>query len=553
MKKLNLKKKEIDPVESWFKKLFTTQKQSKVVLTQEEFNTLKSASHKYVRGFEAAKSSFLQGNWNQGNVKIDADIYNDQERLVQLSRNLEQNNAIQKKFLSEREINVVGPTGFILNSQAKDFISGIATLDVIGNSVIEEAFIKWSKARYCDITGKNSFKEIQRILERTRARDGEVLIRKIRQKATKENPFGFSIQVLDPQRLDINYNGKLDNGNVIKMGVELNSYAKPIAYHLKTNESQAISNGTYGSAKRERVPARDIIHAFKALSPEQTRGIPEGHAVFSLMANLEEFQRAALMASKIGASSSIYLERTDDSGNTTLEAMADAVEEIDDLEHFIMEVSPGDIRVLPKGTTMKTFDAKYPESNFVSYVQFMLKQIASGLNVSYFVLANSLESVNYTSSRTGLISERDHYKREQAWVIENILEPIYEDWLETSMLNGAIKLFSGSIIPATKLDKFISNYRFHGRRWDWVDPLKDANANILMINNGLASLTQVLAEQGMEYEDILADKKREKELRAIYGVEEPVAEDNKAVVQKLVEEDEKEEAESDEDEEATTE
>lgn len=506
------------PVQGWFSKLINTKKEDRVILTQEEFNILKSAASKYRRGFEAAKPSFLKSNWSTGNLRIDADIYNDQERLVQMARNLEQNNAIMKKFLTEREINVVGPNGFVLNSQAKDYNNGVMTLDVVGNKVIEEHWEKWSKAKYCDITGKYSFKELTRLLERTRARDGEVLIRIIRFKANKENPFGFSLQVLDPQRLDTSYNVRLDNGNQIVMGIEINQYGKPIAYHLKTKDVITPITGTYGAGNRERVLARDIIHKYKTMSQEQIRGVPEGHSVFSLMANLEEFQRAALIAAKIGASSSIYLQRTDDSGNSTIENLADIVEQDDELDSFIMEVSPGDIRVLPKGTEMKTFDAKYPESNFVNYVQFMLKQIASGLNVSYFVLANSLESVNYTSSRTGLISERDGYKREQNWFIENILQPIYEDWLETAMLNNAIKLTNGSIIPITKLDKFLSSYRFHGRRWDWVDPLKDANANILMINNGLASLTQVLAEQGIEYEDILADMKYEQELRATYGI-----------------------------------
>lgn len=506
------------PVQGWFSKLINTKKEDKVILTQEELNVLKSAASKYKRGFEAAKPSFLKSNWSHGNLRIDADIYNDQERLVQMARNLEQNNAIMKKFLTEREINVVGENGFNLNSQAKDYTNGKLELDTVGNKVIEEHWEKWSKAKYCDITGKFSFRELQRILEKTRARDGEVLIRIIRFKANKENPYGFSLQVLDPQRIDTSYNVTLDNGNKVVMGVEINQFGKPMAYHLKTKDTINPIIGTYGAGNRERVLARDIIHKFKAISQEQIRGVPEGHSVFSLMANLEEFQRAALMAAKIGASSSIYLERTDDSGNSTIENLADMVEQDDELEEFIMQVSPGDIRVLPRGTSFKSFDAKYPESNFVNYVQFMLKQIASGLNISYFVLANSLESVNYTSSRVGLISEQNGYKREQEWFIENILQPIYEDWLETAMLNNAIKLNGGAVIPIIKLDKFLNEYRFHSRRWSLVDPLKDANAHILLIKNGLASRTQVLAEQGVEYEDILADMKYEQELRQAYGI-----------------------------------
>ncbi len=510
--------KQNDGILNWFSKLTSTPKEEKVVLTQKQFELLKKVAKKYRKGFEAAKQSFLRNNWTVGNSRIDADIYNDQERLVQLARNLEQNNPIMKKYLTEREINVVGPSGFSVNSQAKDYNGTQMVLDVIGNKVVEDSFKKWGKARYCDITGKHSFVEMQRILEKTRARDGEVLIRIIRGKATKENPFGYSLQLLDPQRLDISYNTNLDNGNIVKMGCELNQFGKVVAYHLRLKEQQSVINGSYHTALRERVDAKDIIHKFKATSAEQTRGYPEGANTFSLMADLAEFMTAALYAAKVGASSSIYLQRTDEGTDTTITALADVVEEDEDLEKFIMEVDPGSIRLLPKGTEMRTFDAKYPESNFVNYVQFMLKQIASGLNVSYFVLANSLESVNYTSSRTGLISERDGYKREQEWFIENILEPIYEDWLETAMLNNAIKLNSGSVIPVTKLDKFLSSYKWFGRRWQWVDPLKDATANIMLIENGLASRTQILAEQGIEYEDILADIKYEEQLRETYGV-----------------------------------
>jgi len=468
MNKVNITKKEKDVVKGWFGSLLNTKKESKVIITEDEYKTLQNVSKKYRmdnrRSFAAAKASFLQGNWTQGNVKIDADIYNDQERLVQLSRNLEQNNAIQKKYLNMVETNEVGPNGFILNCQARDYVKNKPELDTVGNSVIEEAFIKWGKAKFCDITGKLSFKEMQRLLSKTRKRDGEILIRIIRQNATSENPFGYSLQLLDPQRLDINYSVKLQNGNIVKMGVELNGYGKPVAYHLRIpSDSSSASVTNYLSDKRERVNARDIIHRFKLISPEMTRGVPEGHAVFFLMSHLEEFQEAALMAAKVGASSSIYLQRTDESGNTSLENLADAIEEQDELKDFIMEVSPGDIRVLPKNVEYKEFKPSYPEGNFVNYVSFMLKQIASGLNVSFFVLANSLENVNYTSSRTGLLEERDGWKREQQWFIENVLEPIYEDWLETSMLNNAIKLNGGSIIPVSKLEKFISSYRFYGR------------------------------------------------------------------------------------------
>ena len=53
-------------------------------------------------------------------------------------------------------------------------------------------------------------------------------------------------------------------------------------------------------------------------------------------------------------------------------------------------------------------------------------------------------------------------------------------------------------------------------KWDWVDPQKDARAEIEQIDAGLKSRTQALAERGYDAEqvdaEIAADQAREKSL-----------------------------------------
>lgn len=475
---------------------------------------------KQKKQFKAALPSLMRGNFGSYRTKLDSELLTAQHKLVGIARGLEKNNSMMKKYLNMVETNIVGPDGFLLISQAYDLVGNNKKLDIIGNTIIEEHYKNWSQAKYCDVAGKLSFKEAQRLAARTWKRDGEILIRFVIEKASKQNPYGFSIQVLDPQRIEHNLNTTLANGNVIVMGVEMTPYGKPIAYHLRTQdaESRLAVNAIYAGTV-ERVPSDQILHKFKAISQEQSRGVPEGHSVFEIMIHLEEFLEAALIASKVGAASSLYLEKTENTQLEAIDQIADAVETDEEgVQEFYAEVDPGTIRQLPAGTTLKSFDAHYPEANFSPYVQLMLKMIASGLNVSYFVLANSLEKVNYTSSRTGLLEERDGWKREQSWFIENIMEPIYEKWLEISLLNGAIKFVNGNSIPASKIDKFSNSYRFYGKRWDWVDPLKDTNANILQIANGLTSVTRVLAEKGIEFEDILIEKKKEQELMIAYGI-----------------------------------
>lgn len=60
--------------------------------------------------------------------------------------------------------------------------------------------------------------------------------------------------------------------------------------------------------------------------------------------------------------------------------------------------------------------------------------------------------------------------------------------------------------------------RFVPRGWDWVDPLKDVQANVLAIKSGLKTLTEVVGEQGKDFEDVLDQVASEKEMTEKVGV-----------------------------------
>jgi capsid protein len=58
-------------------------------------------------------------------------------------------------------------------------------------------------------------------------------------------------------------------------------------------------------------------------------------------------------------------------------------------------------------------------------------------------------------------------------------------------------------------------------KWDWVDPMKDARAEIEQIAAGLKSRSQALAERGYDADqvdaEIAADKARERKLGLEFG------------------------------------
>ena len=85
------------------------------------------------------------------------------------------------------------------------------------------------KSAFCSVNQRQSWLDIQRVVLRSVARDGSVLIRKVR---GFDNEFRFALQVLEADLLDIDYNAQLKNGNKVRMGIELDKWERPVAYHI---------------------------------------------------------------------------------------------------------------------------------------------------------------------------------------------------------------------------------------------------------------------------------------------------------------------------------
>jgi capsid protein len=100
----------------------------------------------------------------------------------------------------------------------------------------------------------------------------------------------------------------------------------------------------------------------------------------------------------------------------------------------------------------------------------------------------------------------------QSFIIEHFVDPIYRQWLASAMLNNSFPL------PPTRFDKFADATVWRGRGWNWVDPLKEINAAVVGLNNGILSMQDVAAQYGRDVEETFSAIQRDKELAAQYGL-----------------------------------
>lgn len=439
------------------------------------------------RGFEAGKFTRLTHSLRPATASMNADLRGGLETMRNRSRTLFQNNDYARRFGRMVQANIVGSNGFSLMVRA---LGNTGQPDKTDSDAVEAGFRKWSAAGVCDVSGRHSFAALCRILVETAARDGEFLVRKVLDKSAG-NKFGFALQLLDPARIDTSYNVEAVNGNRIIMGVEVNTFRRPVAYHLLTTNP-----GDSAQRVRERVPADEVYHGFLASDAEQVRGVPWSHSTMLTLHNLSEFENSALLAARKGADTLGFFVSPNGEPPTP-----DAMGAED--EPIVVSV-PGSYDTLPEGYDFKPYDSRYPDAILAAFSKYFLRRIASGWNVAYHNLANDLEGVNFSSIRSGTLDERDHWMALQAWFVDAFLTPVYLDWLRAALLKNALVTQFGSPLPSAKFDKYAA-HGWQGRRWQWVDPLKDITASIDAINAGLASPMSIAAQQGVDVEDVLDD------------------------------------------------
>ena len=450
------------------------------------------------------------------------------------SRQLCMNDPYAKRFLSLLVTNIVGDQGIRLQNQAmqpdmngKKDRNGrpIMVFDVWANEGIEAAWDDWSMEGMCDVTGEHSLVDLQATVVRSVARDGEILVHKV--YGREWNKYGFALQLIEADYLDEDYWKLLPNGNRIIMGVEKNPWGKRVAYHILTLHPGEMMMGfapqqlvpqaqIYGANGKwyQRVPAEEIIHIGVSERPGQTRFVPWMYASMIRLNHLDAYEEAAIINARIGASKMGFFKTSGD-----LEGLA--TDKADD-GTLLTEADPGTFSKLPEGYEFQAFDPKYPDAEFKPFNSAMLHGITAGWDMAYSSVTGDLNEVNFSSIRSGKIDERDVYKMLQQFHIRKLLGPgaqkVFPCWLDTALMLGSIRMQNGIALPYSKKDKFNSP-KWQPRGFDWVDPKNDIEADLMAVNGGFMTRSEVCGKRGKDFRDVCAELAEEKRIADEYSLD----------------------------------
>lgn len=479
---------------AWFSRKQTTPALVQIEHSQVSTSTEDAKQKKNkVRSFMSELfGGYLNSGWQTQSSSLDYQLISKLVSTRAKARSLATSNAYVSNYLQIVVNNVVGSAGFTLQATNTDNSGNLTTLN---NNRLEEQWAKFSKN--CSIDNKHTLTTFLSLIMKTLPVDGEAFI-----QIVERSDGTFRLKLIDAALVDEAINTNLQNGGKIVMGVELDADGAPVAYHVK----RGYDGETALRGKSIRIPASDIIHIYDPLQVTQTRGFSWLAPVLGTLHQLEEYNKAELVSARVRANHVQYVKMTD----AAINLLGDAALDPDLITEY--KTAPGATVTLDPGYEVVDAGGSNLPTAYAEFVSNILKQIASGLHVSYNALATDLSDVNYSSMRSGLLLEREYWKLVQNMLIDRVLGVVYERFVDNLFLYNKITVV-GVAVP----EKFKS-YKLMARGWDWVDPLKDVEASVTALAAGLTTRTALLAEKGIDFEDLINQRKREDELLAAAGL-----------------------------------
>lgn len=352
---------------------------------------------------------------------------------------------------------------------------------------VESAFAKWSKSI--------GFAEKLRIMEMSRIRDGEsfaILINnpKVPEKGLTDVTLDLKIyecdQVQDPNDygFDPLYNDGIrydSSGNVISYTF-LKQHPGSSYYNLDTVE----------------IPAESVIHWFLPRRAGQFRGMPEMQSALPLFGQLRRFTLATLTAAETAAMIAAIMSSTIPPDSTNADSAVDP--ELWDR----IPLKRGSLLTAPPNSSISQLKAEQPTSTYKEFKGEILNEIGRSGSVPFNVIAGNSSGYNFSSGRLDHVPYHRSIKVKRYRMRERAIDVIFMAFIDEAALIGEI--------PAKLPPIWEWNWYWNFDGFSSIDPLKEANANRVMLDSGETNLAKIHSANGDDWESMVRQRAREQKL-----------------------------------------
>ena len=454
----------------------------------------------------------------------DSDLIYELPTLVSRSRDLVRNHGVASGGIQTINDNVVGG-GLRLSARPNYRVLGKSKEWADEWSKKTEAlWQEYSESTECDAANELTFSSLTSLVFQSRLINGEALALPLWLNK-RGHKYSTKFQLLEPDRL-CNPHYRMNN-NKLRSGIEVNQYGGAVAYWFTKYHPGDRFIYTLKNTWR-RVPAytnfgrKRVIHVYEKERSGQTRGKPILSSIMPMFKMLDHYEKSELQAAVVNAMIAAFIETPLDQESIVDLFGGESEDYLKAKKDWDVQLRGGSVIPMFPGDKIAPFTPGRPNAAYGSFVENVLRHIGTGLNLPYELLFKDFSKTNYSSARASLLEAWRYFLGRRKWLANYWAKPCYVLWLEESINKGLIDA------PNFYENKNAwSRCKWVGPGKGWIDPVKEANAAGIRMENNVSTLEEECASQGLDWEEVLEQRAREiekqKEL-GIYKENEPVKE-----------------------------
>lgn len=375
----------------------------------------------------------------------------------------------------------------------------------------------WKKfVPYADADGVLDVYGMQTLGVRSWLDGGEVFLRRRPRDLTLPLPAPVQFQLLEADMvplLDADTWQGLPVGNTIRQGIERNKYGRRVAYWCyKNHPGDGEGKPTEGDLVR--ILASEMVHIFEPKRPGQLRGVSELAPVLVRLRASMDFEDAVLDRQKLANLFTMFITRQlPESADIDFDPDTGLPKWYDKNGNPMVGLEPGISQELQPGEDVKFANPPEAGTTFSEYMRTTHLGTAAGANLPYELMSGDIKDISDRTLRV-VINEFRRFARQRQWqiVIPMLCQPMVRWWAEAAALKGDIALDQIEEAQAPT---------WSPEGWEYIHPTQDAEGKAKLIEAGIVSRDDVIAERGDDPAEVderrAAAKAREKKL----GLEAP--------------------------------
>ncbi|HUX02797.1 MAG TPA: phage portal protein [Phycisphaerae bacterium] len=413
-------------------------------------------------------------------------------RMIALSRDFMLNEPVVAQGVRRLVDNIV-QTGFQFDPQTGD--AGVDT-------ELRNRFTAWAEdPEQCDLGGESTFHEFERNGLIQWVVDGDHFFL----------PIGDRLQSVEAHRCRTPSNAARKDSKVRRQGracvhgVLIDETRRHLEYWFTRDELDPMSSFTRikdvnSVLARNDAGHRQVYHVYRPDRMSQTRGVSLFAPVADVIGMQGDTQFAMMVKQQVASCFNIFRERDigfqapneePQRGPRQTDYMADGT------ARTLEGLGPAlEIAGWP-GEKLQGFSPNIPSPEFFPHMRMLLQFYAVNIGLPLELLLLDPTMTNFSGWRGAMDQARLGFRNVQRWFGLKFHSPVWRWRVRREIRKDAsLRSFFEHNGEA------IFRHRLNPPDWPYIEPMKDAAADLLMVRNALTSQRRRAANRGMDWEDL---------------------------------------------------